>query len=291
MEDKTVRIPILEDNIESYRFWANAIKAALRAIDAERFIIAKMDRANAEKDAVSRTAFHKAYAYISSTVSKPLFTLVESNEDPESVNPYIVWKRLEDRFNPKSLSNRHQKKIEFWTLEMSDDETIEMFIARIDQLAATVNSIVKSLAMHTEAKLANAKKLPDIGDIKSATFDAMKDADTMDWMATAIEVFLPKLFANGKKFASIASFITDDNKLSVLIEGIKSRFPIIHANVVQNDRMTYEDVARYASQFNTPEPIRNGQPSSLNFATSASSSSAPTLKQKKKKQCTFCNRE
>ena len=72
--------------------------------------------------------------------------ICSDRSDPNSHNPYTLWCKLENHFNPQTFSHRHTLKTLFYALVMDDFESIEAFVLQIKSTAEKLNSLTEKQA-------------------------------------------------------------------------------------------------------------------------------------------------
>ncbi len=99
-----VEIPKLSE--DNYSLWKTTVRNELRATDTEIFVLKDVKPSAVEPLDVKR--YWSAAAIITSSVSKELAHLViTESDDPEQGYPFLLWKRIEQHFNPMNSAAKH----------------------------------------------------------------------------------------------------------------------------------------------------------------------------------------
>ena len=80
-------------------------------------------------------------------VHSDLQNLIHSDwSNPNSHNPYTLWCKLENHFNPQTFSHQHTLKTLFYVLVIDNFELIEAFVLWIKFTAEKLNSLTEKQA-------------------------------------------------------------------------------------------------------------------------------------------------
>ena len=137
-----VDIPKLSE--DNYSLWKTTMRNELRAMDTEVFII--KDVKPSAIDSQDARKYWSAVSIITSSVSKELAHLViTESDDPDEGYPFLLWKRIEQHFNPMNSAAKHRLKVDFFKMELEDGEEVNRFISRINEAAIRVNMVLTAL--------------------------------------------------------------------------------------------------------------------------------------------------
>jgi hypothetical protein len=237
----------------NYIHWSGLMILHFKMIGADKYVL-NNHKPETILDPAEKKMYFRATTTIVKGVSPQLRYLVRTYEDdPESTNPYRLWKSLEHKFDPKPNSPKRQ----FFVMDLPNEKVI----FRINQNAN--NKVAEELKQDTSSH-----------DDPSA--DARAALLKLKNKTEAFEKLM-------EEFDTERGIITSDDRLTVLIEGIKQRYPLT-SKILETSDLSYEEAVIFVSEHcSSPQET---EPLNL-FSNSQKSK----ISSKKSQTCTFCGKK
>jgi hypothetical protein len=137
---------------------------------------------------------------------------------------------LQNHFTPKTASNRHHSKKDFYNLELNFNKIIKMFLFCLNTFVTNINTFTESI--FSESNVLQDLFLQD-NQFFTFILKVLKDIKNNYSIVFNKLVILMRLA------------ITNNNILSVFLKGIKDVYPYIYTHSVSIAQVSYKTAIQY----------------------------------------------